>query len=158
MTTKNVKVELLYLDLDTCDRCQATDRNLDTALEAVSGILRAAGWEVTVRKTHVTTEEQAAALGFVSSPTIRVNGRDIAPTLEESTCGACSSIAQTEVGCRTWGEETSAPVTTIVDAILRAVYGNAGADAGEPPPVAGSSVMQFLAATDKPQACAGTCA
>jgi hypothetical protein len=158
MTAATVDVELLYLDLGTCDRCQATDRNLDTALEAVSGVLRAAGREVTVRKTHVTTEEQAAQLGFVSSPTIRVNGRDIAAKLEESTCGACSSIAGTEVGCRTWGEETSAPVATIVDAILRAVYGNAGADAGEPPPVAGSSVMQFLAATDKPQACAGTCA
>jgi hypothetical protein len=34
MTTKNVDVEFLYLDLDTCDRCQATDRNLATALEA----------------------------------------------------------------------------------------------------------------------------
>jgi hypothetical protein len=103
MTTRNVDVELLYLDLDTCDRCQATDRNLATALEAVSGILHAAGREVTVHKTHVITEEQAAELGFVSSPTIRVNGRDIAAKLEESTCGACSSIAGTEVGCRTWG-------------------------------------------------------
>jgi hypothetical protein len=157
MTTKNVDVELLYLDLGACDRCQATDRNLDVALEAVSGVLRAAGREVTVRKTHVTTEEQAAQLGFVSSPTIRVNGRDIAARLEESACGACSSIAGTEVGCRTWGEETSAPVTTIVDAILRAVYGHADAAASEPAPVADSSVMQFLAAAHKPKACAGTC-
>jgi hypothetical protein len=37
MTTTNVEVELLFLDLDTCDSCQAADRNLDTALEAVSG-------------------------------------------------------------------------------------------------------------------------
>jgi hypothetical protein len=157
MTTTNVDVEFLYLDLDTCDRCQATDRNLATALEAVSGVLRAAGRDVTVRKTHVTTEEQAAQLGFVSSPAIRVNGRDIAAKLEESACGACSSIAGTEVGCRTWGEETSAPVTTIVDAILRAVYSKAGTAASEPAPVADSSVMQFLAATNKPKACAGTC-
>ena len=157
MATRNVNVELLYLDLDTCDRCQATDRNLDTALEAVSGILRAAGWEVTVRKTHVTTGEQAAALGFVSSPTVRVNGRDIAATVEESTCGACSSIAETQVGCRTWGGETSAPVRTIVDAILRAVYGNAEGAASEPAPAADSSVMRFLAATNKPKACAGAC-
>jgi hypothetical protein len=156
MTTKNVDVELLYLDLDTCDRCQATDRNLAAALEAVSGILHSAGWEVTVRKTHVTTEQQAAQLGFVSSPTIRVNGRDIAAKLEESACGACSSIAGTEVGCRTWGGETSAPVTTIVDAILRTVYGSADA-ASEPAPAADSSVMQFLAATNKPKACTGTC-
>jgi hypothetical protein len=157
MTTATVDVELLYLDLDTCDRCQATDRNLATALEAVSGVLRAAGREVTVRKTHVTDKEQAVRLGFVSSPTIRVNGRDIAPKLEESACGACSSIAGTEVDCRAWGEETSAPVMTIVDAILRAVYGNAGGGASEPPPVAGRSVMKFLDATDKSAACAGSC-
>jgi len=29
MATADVEVELLYLDLDACDRCQATDRNLD---------------------------------------------------------------------------------------------------------------------------------
>ena len=90
MTTADVTVELPYLDLGACDRCQATDRNLDTALEAVSGVLRAAGRTVTVTKTHVTTEEQAARLGFASSPAIRVNGRDIAARLEESACGACS--------------------------------------------------------------------
>src|SRR5215471_5622055 len=99
MTTADAEVEFLYLDLGTCDRCQATDRNLDSALEAVSGVLHAAGREVAVRKTHVTTQEQAAQLGFASSPTIRVNGRDIAPRLEESVCGACSSVAGTEVSC-----------------------------------------------------------
>jgi hypothetical protein len=152
MTTVNVDVELLYLDLDTCDRCQAADRNLAAALEGVSHVLRAAGREVTVRRTHVTTEEQAAELGFVSSPTIRVNGHDIAEKLEESACGACSSIAGTEVDCRTWDGDTSAPVATIVDAILRAVYGSAPIDAGEPSAAADSSVMRFLAATNESNA------
>lgn len=157
MTAANVEVELLYLDLDTCDRCRATDRNLDTALEAVSGVLRGAGREVTVRKTHVTTEEQAAQLGFVSSPTIRVNGRDIAAKLEESACGACSSIAGTEVACRTWDGETSASAATIVDAILRAVYGSAGAGPNAPAAAGTGSVMRFLAATSKPRACEASC-
>lgn len=151
MTATTVDVELLYLNLDTCDRCQATDHNLDAALEAVSGVLRAAGRDVTVRKTHVTTEEQAAQLGFVSSPTIRVNGHDIAARIEESTCGACSSIAGADVACRTWDGETAGSVATITDAILRAVYG--GTDASPSAPIADgtSSVMQFLAATSKKQ-------
>jgi hypothetical protein len=67
------------------------------------------------------------------------------------------SIAGTEVGCRTWGEETSAPVTTIVDAILRAAYGNPETAASEPAPVADSTVMHFLATTNKPKACTGAC-
>ena len=149
MTTPDVDVELLYLNLDTCDRCQATDHNLDAALESLSGVLQAAGRKVTVHKTHVTTQEQATQLGFASSPTIRVNGRDIAAQLEESTCGACSSIAGTEVGCRTWDGETSAPVATIIDAILRAVYSGVADDASPPTPPAGRSVMEFLAATSK---------
>jgi hypothetical protein len=146
-----VEVELLYLNLDSCGRCQGADRNLDSALEAVSRVLGEAGHQVTVRKTHVTTQEEAAALGFVSSPTIRVNGRDIAVAVEESTCGACSSLAGTEVGCRTWGwqeqSHTSPPVGMIIDAILSSVY-RPDTDTGPVPAPAGTgSVDRFLAAT-----------
>ena len=40
-------------------------------------MLELSGVEVTLQKIHVQTEEQARALGFVSSPTLRINGRDI---------------------------------------------------------------------------------
>lgn len=147
-----VEVELLYLNLDTCDRCQGADHNLDTALEAVSRVLEQAGHQVTVHKTHVTSEEQAAQLGFVSSPTIRVNGRDIRVRVEESTCGACSSLAGTDVGCRTWGwndkTHTSPPVEMIIDAILANVYGPAP-ETLTPAPKGSGSVERFLTATSK---------
>lgn len=106
-----------------------------------------------MRKTHVTSEEQAAALGFVSSPTIRVNGRDIARGVEESRCGACSKLAATDVGCRTWswrGKQHSVPPTgMIVDAILRGIY--APRTIAVPTGAKAGSVSRFLAATrDKP--------
>ena len=146
---QRVEIELLYLDLDTCDRCRGADRNLDAALEATTDVLALAGHEVTVRKTQVTSEEQAAALGFASSPTIRVNGHDISLAVDESRCSACSRIAATDVGCRTWswkGEQHSSPPTgMIVDAILRGVYGHDTAAA--PTLGEGESVGRFLAAT-----------
>ena len=148
---QRVEIELLYLNLDTCDRCRAADSNLDAALDAMAGVLEIAGHEVTVRKTHVTSEEQAAALGFVSSPTIRVNGHDIAMTVEESRCSACSGLAGTEVGCRTWswqGQQYSSPPTgMIVDAILRGVYAP-NATAAPTGGQAGSVRRFFAAARD----------
>jgi hypothetical protein len=40
----------------------------------------------TTRRIHVRSVEQARELRFVSSPTIRVNGRDIASEPLESEC------------------------------------------------------------------------
>ncbi len=76
-------MDFLYLDLTTCSRCVGSDEALEAAVATVWPALDAMGAGVEVRKTLVETEEQALALGFVSSPTIRVNGRDIAGELIE---------------------------------------------------------------------------
>ena len=83
-TNAAVTVDFLYLDLSTCGRCSGTGANLDTALAAVEVVLRATGARVELRRVHVTSAAQARELRFVSSPTIRVNGRDIAPAPLES--------------------------------------------------------------------------
>ncbi len=121
-------IDLLYLDVNRCTRCRETDRHLDDALADVAQVLKAAGIDVAVRKTHVRSEEQARGLGFVSSPTLRINGRDIDLALKESVCESCGDVCGEEgVACRVWtfqGEEyTAAPKAMIVDAVLKAVYG-----------------------------------
>jgi hypothetical protein len=131
-TANRVRIDFLFLDLTTCDRCRGTDRNLESALEVVREVLEATGAAVEVRKTLVETVAQARGLRFVSSPTIRVNGRDLAFELKESACGcdACTDGSGEPIACRDWtyrGEEyTEAPVGLIVDAILGEVYGGAG--------------------------------
>lgn len=125
-----IAIELLALDLESCGRCTRTSRNLDEALEQVAGALRATGAGVTVRRTVVRDAEEARQLRFLSSPTIRVNGKDIALELRESRCGDCGAACGGAAGvdCRVWvwrGEEhVEAPKAMIVDAILRA-YGEA---------------------------------
>jgi Domain of unknown function (DUF2703) len=120
---RTVAIEFLFLDLATCGRCRGTDASIDSALAAIEDVLHATGTRVDLRRIHVRTADQARELRFVSSPTIRVNGRDIALELIESACGeeACGCGQ-----CRVWSyggrEYTEAPVGLIVDAVLGELY------------------------------------
>jgi hypothetical protein len=126
--TDLLRIDLLFVDLETCTRCRGADRNLESALEAARELLAAAGTEVTVNKIHVESAERARELRFESSPTIRVNGRDIALELKESSCGseACTDGCGDSIACRVWvhdgREHTEPPVAIILNAILREVY------------------------------------
>lgn len=131
---RTLTIELLALDLETCGRCTGTGSNLDAAIATVAQVLSEADVELTVRKTVVTSVLQAERLRFESSPTIRINGRDIAFELRESSCGdICGCEGQ--VDCRVWvwqgKEHVEAPKALIVDAILRA-YGQAWEPAPKP--------------------------
>lgn len=127
-TSRTIEVDLLYLDLTTCSRCVGSDAALEAAVEAVRPALDSVGAGVEVRKTLVETEEQARALGFVSSPTILVNGRDIAGELIESPCSECGELCEGGVDCRVWdyrGEtHTEAPSGMIVEAMLAEAFGS----------------------------------
>jgi len=126
---KRVRVDFLFLDLTSCTRCRGTDESLESALDVARDLLAATGTEVEVNRIHVESVEQARELRVESSPTIRVNGRDVAPELRESSYGseACIDGCGESIACRVWvhgGEEyTEPPVAMILDAILREVYG-----------------------------------
>jgi hypothetical protein len=131
VAAREIVIDFMYLDLETCTRCRGTDANLAAALVEVQQVLDATGVDISVRKTLVGSAEQAHALGFVSSPTIRVNGQDVALELRESSCAECGEACGCDgaVDCRVWvwrGQEyTVAPTAMIVDTILREVYGGA---------------------------------
>jgi hypothetical protein len=82
-----------------------------------------------MRKALVDSEDMARRLKFVSSPTIRVNGRDIALELHETPCDSCTEACRCNgsVNCRVWlhdGKEyNEAPVPLIVNALLKEIYG-----------------------------------
>ena len=162
--THQVGIDFLYLDLETCTRCRGTDANLEAALAQVGHVLNAAGAVVSVRKTLVASAEQAQAIGFVSSPTIRVNGQDIALELRESNCAECGEACACDgtIDCRVWvwqgQEHTEAPTAMIVDAILREVYGGAkravapSADVAVP-----ENLARFFAGKDRLVAAGADC-
>jgi hypothetical protein len=123
--TRTIEIELLALDLDTCGRCTGTDRNLEEALASVADVIRETGAAVNVTKRVIATAPDAERFRFVSSPTIRIDGQDIALELRESSCKDCGDLCgcQGGVDCRVWvwqGKEyLEAPKPMIVDAVLR---------------------------------------
>jgi glutaredoxin len=123
---KPIDIDFLYLDTTVCGRCQDTEKALDEAVASVAAVLNAAGYEVKVNKVNITTRELAIQYQFISSPTIRVNGNDIAVELRESVCEDCGDLCGNTVDCRVWVyngvEYTAPPKELIVDAILREVY------------------------------------
>jgi hypothetical protein len=125
---RTLTVELLAIDLSTCSRCTGSLSNVEQAIATLQSVLASTGTVIEFHKILVESETQAKQLRFVSSPTIRVNGRDITLETTESRCSDCSDISGSEGGtaCRTWSYQgathTEAPVGTIVDAILREIY------------------------------------
>ena len=96
---RKLLIEYLYLDLHTCERCIGTDAVLDEVVAALRPALELAGYAVDYRKREMATPELAEQYRFLSSPTIRVNGRDIFGTVQESSCNCCGEIAGADVNC-----------------------------------------------------------
>lgn len=147
--TTVVELEVLYLDAQTCDPCRATTDAVDVAAAALAEHLRAGGRTLAVRHVHVTDQEQAETLGFVSSPTVRVDGVDIELDLREQHCGSCSVLAGERVDCRTFewqGVRYPAPPAEMIT--YRVLEHLAGARDATPVPTGSraSSVERFLTA------------
>jgi hypothetical protein len=158
--TRQLIIEFLFLDLDTCTRCRATDATLTEAVELTRPVLASIGVRATVTKTLVGSEQQARALGFVSSPTIRIDGVDIAGPLLESPCDSCTGACgcHGSVACRDWsyrGERTTQPPAGLIaEAIMRHALGEpaaAGQIAASQVEVSENLHRVFTAPTTRPE-------
>lgn len=123
---KIVTIDFLYLDLTVCERCQGTETNLDQAVNDVLPVLQAAGFDLQVNKVNITSEALAVTHRFISSPTIRVNGKDIDLNVQETTCKECGDLCGDQVDCRVWEYEgevySEPPVAMIINAIMKEIY------------------------------------
>ncbi|KEJ93513.1 DUF2703 domain-containing protein [Synergistes jonesii] len=123
---KEVVIDYLYLDLQTCDRCIGTDKVLEGVIAEITPTLELAGLSVTYRKTEIKTAHMAEQFRFLSSPTIRVNGVDICRTVNESSCACCGEISGTDVDCRVFEYEGQSyevpPKAMLAEAIMRCVF------------------------------------
>lgn len=121
-----VKIDFLFLDESVCKPCGGTSEALSTAFDLLKGPLDSIGINMELRKIHVTSEEVAVSEEFLTSPTIRVNGKDIDPAQTEDDCPTCGDLAggKTPVTCRNWHWHDKvydvAPVGKIVEEIMKA--------------------------------------
>jgi hypothetical protein len=161
---RRLNIELLVIDLESCARCVPTGEQLRNAIELVAPAAEAQGIGLTYRETVVQTPEEAKARALLSSPTIRINGRDIDQDIRESECESCGDLTENDVSvdCREWhykGEVYSAAplpflVETLMDAMLKL---------DEQPPVTPEPIadlpenLQRYFANKKPAAGSGCC-
>ncbi len=121
---KILNVELLVIDLTSCARCVPTGGQLKQAVDLLAPVAEALGIELKHREIVVKTPQEAKALGFLSSPTIRLNGRDIAQDIRESLCESCGDLTEnnTLVDCREWHYRgkvySAAPLPLLIEAIM----------------------------------------
>ena len=164
LETRHLKIDFLYVDIESCRRCKGTDSNLATAIKMAQALIDGAGHDVTVQKTLVSSAEMAAELGFISSPTIRVNGIDVDVDLRESRCEDCTEVCGCgeDITCRVWrykGQDYEiAPVPVLLDAIMSAVHTSPVTRLDAPQALATTSenLSKFFAAKEeKKNVCCG---
>lgn len=124
---KALVVELLVIDLTTCKRCVPTGDQLQQAVRLLEPVAKALGIELRHRQIVVQTPQEAKAHALLSSPTIRLNGRDIEQDIRESLCKSCGDLTEnnTLVDCREWHYRgkvfSAAPLPLLVEAIMAAM-------------------------------------
>lgn len=126
-TSKVLNVDLLAIDLNICQRCVPTADQLGIAVGLLNPVADALGIELRYREIVVQTPEQAKECALLSSPTIRLNGRDIVQDIRESKCESCGEVTNnnTSVDCREWhyrGEVYfAAPLPLLIESIMGAM-------------------------------------
>lgn len=126
-SVRTLKIELFAIDLTTCARCVPTGAQLEQAVELLSPAAAALGIDLHIDSKVVQTREEALLLGLASSPTIRINGRDIAQDIRESKCESCGDLVSSgaSVDCREWHYKgtvySAAPLALLVEAIMGAM-------------------------------------
>lgn len=124
---KALHVDLLVIDLETCARCVPTGDQLQTAVNLLSPVAEAMGIELEYHPIVVQTPEEAKGYALLSSPTIRLNGRDIAQDIRESVCESCGDLTDnnTMVDCREWHYRgkvyAAAPLPLLLEAVMGAM-------------------------------------
>lgn len=122
-----VNIDYLYLDQETCARCQGTDTRVEQAIELLEPVMNMAGYTLELHREEIATRELAEEHKLESSPTVRVNGVDICPETIENSCEECSDISGTETTCRQFEFNGKlyevAPTALVVKRALEIVFG-----------------------------------
>ena len=160
-----IDIELLALDLNSCTRCVGTLDHIEKAIDIIRPLLEVMEAQVNVRKIVVESEAQAYQYQFATSPTVRINGKDIAFETFESGCDSCTDLCECDEGtsCRVWryrGEEyTEAPVGLVVEFILREIFGSSRESIGETPAYSAvpENLRRFFKSKSDARPTAGSC-
>lgn len=135
MDVKEVQLDYLFLDNETCSRCKETETQLDAVIDEVEDFLKKAGKELLINKIKIETRKDAVTYQFEKSPTVLVNGVDLGFEQLETNCEDCGELCGCGEGitCRSWvmdGQEYEVPPKELlINRILSAVFSSKAVEA-----------------------------
>ena len=124
---KVLNVDLVVIDLSSCKRCVPTGDQLRSAVKFLTPVAEALGIELRHGRRWCRHQMRRRNIGLLTSPTIRLNGRDIAQDIRESQCESCGDLTEnnTMVDCREWHYRgkvySAAPIALLVEALMGAM-------------------------------------
>ncbi|MEM5778227.1 MAG: DUF2703 domain-containing protein [Candidatus Aenigmatarchaeota archaeon] len=80
-----MKIQILYI-LD-CPWCLKTKKIVKQSLKEL-------GIKAKIEEILIDTKNKAKKYKFLGSPTVRINGRDIQPTIKKDKCKPCEEISK----------------------------------------------------------------
>ena len=89
-----LRLDFFYFDMQSCQRCKETDRNLQDAVDELGSKVKIVKHKL---KDHAGFVE---GFGKVVSPSMFLNGKDIFSKTDTSSCGECSDLCGKSVNCR----------------------------------------------------------
>ena len=122
-----LNIELVVIDLTVCARCVPTGNQLENAVRLLTPAAEAMRIDLKYRAIVVQSEAEAKEHALLISPTIRINGRDIAQDIRESVCESCGDLTENNcvVDCREWHYRgkvySAAPLPMLLEAIMGAM-------------------------------------
>lgn len=97
-----LKIEFLYYDKTTCERCASTDKAVKLTLKELKKAIKSA-------KVKIELKEKKLPESKINlSPTILINGEDVEKLLNKNSklksnvCSGCCQLAGHSVNCRTF--------------------------------------------------------
>ena len=123
---KTIVIDLLYLDLTTCERCMGTGKLVEEVVKDLELLLSPSHYSFQLRKIKMDSVDLAMRYHFLSSPTIRVNGIDVLGEIKENVCVTCGEVCGDETLCRVFMYNGKAynepPRGMLVEGILKAIF------------------------------------
>jgi len=97
-----LKIEFLYYDKTTCERCASTDKAVKLTLKELKKVIKSTNVKIDLKEKKLPESK------IHLSPTILINGKDIEKILNKNSksktnlCSDCCQLIGNSVNCRTF--------------------------------------------------------
>ena len=97
-----LKIEFLYYDKNSCERCRVSSKSLSATMSELRNVIKTSPEEIILKETKLPASK------LLQSPTILINGKDVETLVNgkkdrtSNECSDCCSLVGRSVNCRSF--------------------------------------------------------